>query len=302
MKEYASIIDETLNSLNACETCPGVNVTKGANLPGQKAMVEVLDECVNVLFPGCYDHEPMEETALSQKMRERLERVAVALEEMIQRVKMFECVQTKCQECGDCRAFAEKVCAGFLRSLGDIRKILHDDVMAAYEGDPAARSTMEVIMSYPGIYAIAVHRIAHSLHGLGVPLIPRVMSEHAHTRTGIDIHPGATIGAGFFIDHGTGVVIGETCVIGKNVKLYQGVTLGALSFAKDEQGRLIKGNKRHPNVEDDVIIYAGATILGGDTVIGKGSVVGGNVWIVRSLPAGSTVFHKSADVTLRPRA
>ena len=289
-------VEAALRDLRACVECPGVNVTKGANLPGQKAIVDVLDECVSLLFPGCYGHVPLEEEALSSMMRERLERMAEHLEEMIARVKAFECPHGKCKECGECRESAKAACAGFLRSLGTIRGVLHKDVTAAYEGDPAARSTMEVVMSYPGIYAIAVHRIAHSLHALGVPLIPRVMSEHAHARTGIDIHPGATIGAGFFIDHGTGVVIGETCVIGTNVKLYQGVTLGALSFAKDSDGHLIKGIKRHPNVEDDVIIYAGATILGGNTVIGKGSVVGGNVWLTASVPPGSRIYHKPADI------
>jgi serine O-acetyltransferase len=151
---------------------------------------------------------------------------------------------------------------------------------------------MEVVMSYPGVYAVIVHRIAHLLYEEKVPLIPRIMSERAHSKTGIDIHPGARIGPGFFIDHGTGVVIGETCVIGCNVKLYQGVTLGALSFEKDEQGRPIKGVKRHPNVEDDVVIYAGATILGGTTTIGRGSVVGGNVWLTHSVPSGSKVYNR----------
>ena len=147
-------------------------------------------------------------------------------------------------------------------------------------------------MAYPGLMAVATHRVAHVLYEEGVHLLPRVMSEYAHSRTGIDIHPGATIGRGFFIDHGTGVVIGETCVIGRNVKLYQGVTLGARSFQKDSEGRLVKGIKRHPNVEDDVIIYANATILGGDTVIGKGSIIGGNVWLAHSVPPGSRIFYK----------
>ena len=170
--------------------------------------------------------------------------------------------------------------------------MLQDDIRAAYEGDPAARSTMEIVMSYPGIFAISVHRLAHALYGAGVPLIPRVMSEYAHTRTGIDIHPGARIGSGFFIDHGTGVVIGETCVIGERVKLYQGVTLGALSFAKDEQGNLVKGIKRHPDVGDRVIVYAGATILGGNTVIGHDSVIGANVWLIHSVAPGSKVYNQ----------
>jgi serine O-acetyltransferase len=177
--------------------------------------------------------------------------------------------------------------------------MLQEDIQAAYEGDPAARSTMEIVMSYPGLYAITVHRIAHALYRQGVHLIPRVMSEHAHSKTGIDIHPGATIGAGFFIDHGTGVVIGETCTIGKRVKLYQGVTLGALSFAKDDTGALVKGVKRHPDVEDKVVIYAGATILGGDTVIGHDSVIGGNVWLIHSVPPGSKVYNQTPSPVIK---
>jgi serine O-acetyltransferase len=178
---------------------------------------------------------------------------------------------------------------------------LQSDITAAYEGDPAARSTMEVVMSYPGVYAIIVHRIAHLLYEKGVPLIPRVMSEHAHSTTGIDIHPGAQIGPGFFIDHGTGVVIGETCVIGSNVKLYQGVTLGALSFEKDEHGRLVKGIKRHPNVGNNVVIYAGATILGGETTIGDHAVIGGNVWLTHSVPPHARVYNRQPQPLIRER-
>jgi serine O-acetyltransferase len=158
---------------------------------------------------------------------------------------------------------------------------------------------MEIVMSYPGLYAITVHRIAHALYQQGVHLIPRVMSEHAHSKTGIDIHPGATIGPGFFIDHGTGVVIGETCTIGRRVKLYQGVTLGALSFAKDDTGALVKGVKRHPDVQDNVVIYAGATILGGETVIGRDSVIGGNVWLIHSVPPGSKVYNQTPSPMIK---
>ena len=172
--------------------------------------------------------------------------------------------------------------------LPEIRSLLKGDVQAAYEGDPAAKSFEEVVISYPYIVAIATHRVAHELYKMEVPLIPRIMSEWAHSRTGIDIHPGANIGRNFFIDHGTGVVVGETAVIGDNVKLYQGVTLGAVSFPRDERGRIIRDRKRHPTLEDDVTVYAEATILG-DVTIGKGAVVGGNVWIRESIPAGAIV-------------
>ena len=188
---------------------------------------------------------------------------------------------------------AKEIVAEFVRVLPEIKRLVDSDVEAAYEGDPAATSPMEVVMAYPGLYAVAIHRLAHELYRLKVPIIPRVMSELAHSKTGIDIHPGATIGERFFIDHGTGVVIGETTVIGRNVKLYQGVTLGALSFDKDPTtGALVKGVKRHPNVEDDVVIYAGATILGGNTVIGRGSEIGGNVWLRESVPPFSRVYNR----------
>ena len=190
----------------------------------------------------------------------------------------------------------------FIARLPAVRKVLETDVQAAYEGDPAATSRMEVVMAYPGMYAVTVHRLAHELYLLKVPILPRVMTEIAHSRTGIDIHPGATIGEGFFIDHGTGVVIGETTVIGRNVKLYQGVTLGALSFPKDEKtGMLMKGHKRHPNVEDNVVIYAGATILGGDTVIGHDSEIGGNVWLMESIPPHSRVYNKPPAPEIREK-
>ena len=180
----------------------------------------------------------------------------------------------------------------FVARLPEVKRLVGTDVEAAYEGDPAATSPMEVIMAYPGLYAVTIHRLAHELYLLKVPIIPRIMSELAHSKTGIDIHPGATIGERFFIDHGTGVVIGETTVIGRNVKLYQGVTLGALSFDKDPlTGALVKGVKRHPNVEDNVVIYAGATILGGNTVIGHDSEIGGNVWIKDSVPPMSRVYN-----------
>ena len=195
---------------------------------------------------------------------------------------------------------AGEIVAAFVARLPEVKRLVAGDVMAAYEGDPAATSPMEVVMAYPGLYAVTIHRLAHELYRLKVPIIPRVMSELAHSRTGIDIHPGASIGERFFIDHGTGVVIGETCVIGNNVKLYQGVTLGALSFDKDpETGALVKGVKRHPNVEDNVVVYAGATILGGDTTIGHDSEIGGSVWLISSVPPHSRVYNRPPAPTIR---
>lgn len=179
-----------------------------------------------------------------------------------------------------------------IRELPFIKKLLDLDVVAAYRGDPAARNYDEIILAYPGFYAVFTHRIAYEFQKRGLDLVARIMSEHAHSKTGIDIHPGASIGTGFFIDHGTGVVIGETTIIGNNVKVYQGVTLGALSFPKDEDGNIIRGKKRHPTIEDNVTIYAGATILGGDTVIGEGAVIGGNVWITESVPPNCKVVNR----------
>ncbi len=196
---------------------------------------------------------------------------------------------------------AKEIVAAFTARLPEVRRLVETDVTAAYEGDPAATSRMEVVMSYPGLYAVTVHRLAHELYRLKVPIIPRVMSELAHSKTGIDIHPGATIGERFFIDHGTGVVIGETCVIGRNVRLYQGVTLGGLSFAKDASGALVKGLKRHPNIEDDVVIYANATILGGETTIGAGSEIGGNVWLHASVPPNSRVYNNPPAPVIKTR-
>ena len=191
---------------------------------------------------------------------------------------------------------AEEITLSFMKRMIPIREILTTDLEAAYLGDPAARSVEEILLSYPSVEAVSTYRIAHELYALGLPMIPRILSEEAHAKTGIDIHPGATIGKHFFIDHGTGVVIGETCVIGDNVKLYQGVTLGAKSFQLDEDGNPVKGVKRHPNIEDDVVIYAGATILGGDVTVGRGCVVGGNSWVTRSV-APNTLVYNPAPVT-----
>ncbi len=200
----------------------------------------------------------------------------------------YQCELDKCVDCSDCEDNAREAAQSLVESLPRVQGMLQEDIHAAYDGDPAAKSTMEVVMSYPAIQAITTYRIAHQLYENEVPLIPRIMTELAHSRTGIDIHPGATIGQRFFIDHGTGVVIGETTVIGDNVKIYQGVTLGAMSFPKDTAGKPVKGMKRHPNVEDNVTIYAEATILGNIT-LGKGSTIGGNVWLTYSVPPDSKV-------------
>jgi serine O-acetyltransferase len=204
------------------------------------------------------------------------------------------------EDCGgDCIEPARELTAKFLHRLPDIRFSLDGDVNAAFRGDPAAKNHYEIIFCYPGLEAITVHRIAHELLKLGVPYIPRIMSELSHSKTGIDIHPGATIGPNFFIDHGTGVVIGETCVIGSGVKLYQGVTLGALSFQKDADGELVRGTKRHPTLKDDVIVYANATILGGKTIIGERSVIGSNVWLTHSVDPDTVVVLEKPQLRMK---
>ncbi len=288
------------DALSPCQNCPVANTERDINLPGTGAVIALLEKLLGVLYPGCHGQAPVAHDTCHTRLRDTLHDLALNLCDQSRRAFEYACHRAKCLQCDDCSARARQAVAALLGGLPAIRDMLQEDIQAAYEGDPAAMSTMEIVMSYPGLYAITVHRIAHALYVQGVPLIPRVMGEHAHSKTGIDIHPGATIGPGFFIDHGTGVVIGETCRIGKRVKLYQGVTLGALSFAKDDNGLLVKGIKRHPDVEDNVVIYAGATILGGDTVIGHDSVIGGNVWLIHSVPPGSKVYNQTPKPVIRP--
>jgi serine O-acetyltransferase len=288
-RSLPAIIDCLATGIN----CPAlVNTEKSFNLAGQKAVHEVVDDLLGILFPGCHGTGPLPERHLDDFYGIQLHSIAARLTEQVDNAFRYQCTVEKCNDCNDCRVKAEEAVIFLFEQLPSIREVLQRDIQAAYEGDPAAKSLMEIVMSYPCLQAIAVHRLAHPLYQKEVPLIPRVMSELAHSRTGIDIHPGAKIGAGFFIDHGTGVVIGETCVIGSNVKIYQGVTLGALSFPKDEHGNPIKGIKRHPEVRDKVTIYAGATILGGETIVGEGAVIGGNVWLTHSIPANAKVYNR----------
>ncbi|UCG48017.1 MAG: hypothetical protein JSU94_21375 [Phycisphaerales bacterium] len=272
----------------------GINFIDAANLPVRGQILEILDLLFEVLFPGHTGSRKITKSNINFVVGDILCQVYAELADQIERAYNYQCRIKKCDGC-DCRTMAENVTAHLLGQLPRIRRILKGDVAAAFSGDPAAKSYEEIVISYPCIVAIAAHRIAHELYLKEVPLIPRIMSECAHARTGIDIHPGAKIGENFFIDHGTGVVIGETSVIGDNVKIYQGATLGALSFRKDERGRVIKGGKRHPTIEDDVTIYAEATILGNVTV-GKGAVIGGNVWIKESVPPGVTVATPNPDL------
>ncbi|HEV2765681.1 MAG TPA: hypothetical protein VGV38_22040 [Pyrinomonadaceae bacterium] len=260
-------------------------------LPSHAEIIGVLDALHELIFPGYAGLQGLTGTSLRLRVESRMAWLYEALTEQISRA--FNHGRGLGEACASAEREASDSAAQFLSRLPRVREVLATDVQAAFDGDPAATCVDEIIFSYPGTYAVTVYRLAHELHELGVPLIPRIMTEHAHQRTGIDIHPGTRIGSRFFIDHGTGVVIGGTAVIGHNVKLYQGVTLGAFSFDKDGEGRLVRHTKRHPTIEDDVVVYAGATILGGETVVGRGAVIGGNVWLTHSVPPGTRVLQES---------
>lgn len=275
----------------------GINHLDGSNMPQREAVLDVLERLLEICFPGYTGRQFFDRAGLQFAIGDYVNGVFRDLTEQVRRAFAYRC-EDRCEEDLRCLRDAETAVTALLESLPAIRAVLKTDIRAALAGDPAAQSMDEVVISYPGARAVAVHRLAHELYRAHVPLIPRVMAEYAHAETGIDIHPGAQIGESFFIDHGTGVVVGETAVIGRNVKIYQGVTLGALSFPKDDTGQIIKGKKRHPNIEDDVTIYAGATILG-DVTVGAGSVVGGNVWLTRSVPAGSKITIAPPELTIR---
>jgi serine O-acetyltransferase len=281
------------------EDATGISHIDGGNMPERDAVVGVLEKILEVLFPGYTGRHPVTRAAIGYTIGDLVNEVYLALSEQLRRAYAYRCTQECCGGC-DCVRQADEAVIALLRRLPQVRDVLKSDVQAALDGDPATNSKDEIVIAYPGLKAIAVQRVAHELYLAKVPLVPRVMGEYAHTVTGIDIHPGATIGRSFFIDHGTGVVIGETAVIGDNVKLYQGVTLGALSFPKDACGRLIKGAKRHPNIEDNVTIYAGATILG-DITVGHDSVVGGNVWLTESVGPYSKITVAMPDLSIKQR-
>jgi len=275
----------------------GINFIDASYLPEREKIFEILDHLTELLFPGYTGRRVVSLANINFIVGDILCNIYDELCNQAERAFKYACRLKNCEGC-DCRTKAEKTTTKLLSRLPAIRELLKGDVSAAYDGDPAAQSFEEVVLSYPGITAIAIYRIAHELYLDEVPLIPRIMSECAHAKTGIDIHPGATIGENFFIDHGTGVVIGQTTIIGNNVKIYQGTTLGAMSFPKDERGNIIKGTKRHPTIEDNVTIYAEATILG-DIVIGKGSIIGGNVWVKEPVPPGVTVLTQNEELIFK---
>lgn len=288
--EMVSIVDE-LSRLSSRFTALSNRPRCVYPLPSREAMAEIAESLRSVLFPGYFGNPKASADNLHYHIGATLDFVVPVLEEQVRRAWCYAC--TAQEELPGCKERAAEITRQFLQSLPKIQQTLLEDVTAAYEGDPACKTTDEAILAYPGVYALALFRIAHALSDLEVPLLPRMIAEIAHGATGIDIHPGAQIGRRFFIDHGTGVVIGETCIIGNRVRIYQGVTLGAKSFPLDTEGRPIKGVPRHPIIEDDVIIYSGATILGRVT-IGRGSVIGGNVWLTHSVPPGSQISQENA--------
>jgi serine O-acetyltransferase len=294
MEEKSSIKQNILAEVvdGLCESEHGMLSWKGKGgrlLPSRDRVIEAVEALRSVLFPGYFGISELTENNMRFHVGATLDRILLVLQEQIKRGLCFECDHHGF-ECPACVQKSERITTEFVQRLPRVQHILATDVHAAYCGDPAAKSTDEAIFCYPGILAVTYYRLAHELYCLEVPLIPRMITERAHSLTGIDIHPGARIGEEFFIDHGTGVVIGETCVIGERVRIYQGVTLGAKSFPLDENGNPIKGIPRHPIVEDDVVIYSGATVLGRVT-IGCGSVIGANVWITRDVPPQSMVTH-----------
>ncbi|MFO0564392.1 MAG: serine O-acetyltransferase EpsC [Polyangiaceae bacterium] len=283
--ELEATIDGVVASYDGTEE---INNLESAALPSKRAVIEAFLHLRPVIYMGFYSTRPLSRDNLRYSVSEHLYPAYEILVEQIARAVTYDERFHTAVHRPD--GWNEEVVLRLFQRLPEVRRLLNSDVIAAFEGDPAAKSIEEVVFSYPVIHAITAHRVAHVLYQEKVPMIPRILCEYAHSETGIDIHAGAEIGERFFIDHGTGVVIGETSTIGKNVKIYQGVTLGALSVRREGAGE-----KRHPTIEDDVTIYAGATILGGDTVIGKGSVIGGNVWITNSVPPGSKIFGRARE-------
>jgi serine O-acetyltransferase len=276
-------------------------------LPSREAIVDILGLVLDLMYPGYFGHRDVTRENLGERVGALVARLEPKLEREIENCLCYgrerrpggEAVPIP--QIGECAPRARELSEAFLARLPDVRRLLVQDVQAAFDGDPAATNLDEIILAYPGVLAVSVYRIAHVMHELGVPMIARIMTEWAHSRTGCDIHPGAKIGPAFFIDHATGVVIGETTEIGSGVKLYQGVTLGALSFPRDSTGQIIRGRKRHPTVESGTTLYANATVLGGQTVVGEGSVIGGSVFLARSVPPRSRVSLKDPELRVATR-
>lgn len=290
-KDPSGDLEAAIDSIAASYDGPAaINNLKSSAMPNRRAVIEAFQHIAPVIYMGFYSTRPLSKMNLRYSLSEHVYPAYEKLCEQIHRAMTYE---MSCERAAaNAEDFAHQAAMRVFKCMPDLREMLNEDAVTAFELDPAARSVEEVVFSYPTLEAITAHRVAHILHREGVPMIPRIISEYAHSRTGIDIHPAASIGRRIFIDHGTGVVVGETAKIGDDVKIYQGVTLGALTTKRspmDENGQRIK---RHPTIEDGVTIYSGATILGGETVVGRGSVVGGNVWLVKSVPPGSKIFGR----------
>ena len=277
-EDMHSIDNAVNNILESYNKYGGINLEEANEFPNRQNVVEILRDIISLIFPGFRTAEDIDCETLRFVTGQKVNRIISMLTREIKKALIYVTQDAEVSNC-HCFSLAKKTAQALIEEIPEIRRKVGLDVQAAFQGDPAAKSTEEVIVSYPGLEAIVVYRIARFLCVSGVPVIPRIMSEYAHGKTGIDINPGANIGESFFIDHGTGVVIGESCFIGNNVKIYQGVTLGALSVKKE-----LMNKKRHPTIEDNVTIYANATILGGETVIGEGSTIGGNTWVTKSVP------------------
>lgn len=292
--ELSALVDEMVASYRSDRRGQRIN---RRFTPSRDDIIEIIELLLQLFYPGYFGRRDVSDEDLAFHVGGLL---STLREKLARQIELCLCHDD--EEDGTtvdvprCHHHATGRASAFLAQLPALRATLLKDVQAAYDGDPAARNLDEVILAYPGLLAVTVYRVAHALHGLGVPLMPRIMTEWAHAATGCDIHPGATVGESFFIDHATGVVIGETSLIGDHVKLYQGVTLGALSIARDSAGRVIRGTKRHPTVEDNVTVYANATVLGGETVLGRGSVVGGSVFLTRSIGDGHKVALKAPEL------
>lgn len=299
-EELPKLTDRVVHSYSSIGT---INHLGHCPLPNYDVVVSAIEDLREIIFPGYRRREGLHLGNITYHVGDLIDGLHDKLTTQIARALQHEeRVQKKIEPCDeeiDFEAKGQSMAIMFLESLPRLRSVLATDVQAAFDGDPACRSLDEVIFCYPGLLAVTVYRLAHELFRLGVPFVPRMMTEWAHKETGIDIHPGAQIGKHFFIDHGTGVVIGETCEIGDHVKLYQGVTLGALSFDTDSDGRLVRGLKRHPTIDDNVVIYANATVLGGKTFIGRGSVIGSSVWLTHSVQPHTTVLLETPSLKMR---
>jgi serine O-acetyltransferase len=293
-EEIPAVVDRLVSSCR-CEGC--FDHIGPEPIPSREAVIDILQRARLILYPGYFIPTRVDQVNVGYYLGQEVTGLFEALAEQVTLAIRHDCIRHRL-ECTDCEERGKQAAVDFLQGMPQLRKLLATDIRAAHEGDPAAGSYDEIIFSYPGLYAVTVYRIAHQLYHQEIPLIPRIMTEYAHSRTGIDIHPGAHIGEDFFVDHGTGVVIGATAVIGKRVRIYQGVTLGALSLGRDEINDL-RNKKRHPTIEDDVIVYANATVLGGDTVIGARSVIGGNVWMTDSVPPDTEVFMKKPELVFK---